>query len=58
MIRRKVSQRHKNLYKGDKKNYYMEQINNTLSLLYFPDFSVVAVLNPLSPSFQICRNSL
>ena len=29
----------------------MTQIN------YLPDFSVVVVLNPLSPSFQIFRNS-
>ena len=35
----------------------MTQINTPLSFLYLPDFSVVVVLNPLSPSFQIFRNS-
>lgn len=35
----------------------MTQINTPLSFLYLPDFSFVVVLNPLSPSFQIFRNS-
>lgn len=35
----------------------MTQINTPLSFLYLSDFSVVVVLNPLSPSFQIFRNS-